>query len=257
MARSEDEARRPQSARAVRLRFKIGAYSPTTMPMARLARYLDNLATVLGETRSVHLVSVDEGSTVPVLSVDAEAYGKVRQRADEVRRQEAPPAVLKASRAIEADLAADNARYADVVDHHGARILRFAGASRRDDPEYGPFSQPGTLDGVPIVVGGENDPVPVHLQSPDRVHNCLAARALAKRIGVHLFTTPLRVSGVGRWFRDRDGAWTMKSFRIQDFEELPADSLADATRRLRSIEAGWKQRPDPLGDLVALRKQEG
>lgn len=94
----------------------------------------------------------------------------------------------------------------------------------------------------------------MHLQSPDRVHNCLAARDLAKRIGMHLFTTPLRVSGVGRWFRDRDGAWTRRSFRIQDFEELPTDSLADATRRLRSIDAGWKQRPDPLGDLVALRK---
>ena len=256
MARSEDEAR-PRNAGAVQLRFEIGAYSPTTMPMARLARYLDNLATVLGETRSVHLVSVDEGSTVPVLAVDPEAYGKVRQRTEEVRNREAPPAVLKASRAIEADLAADNARYADVVDHHGTRILRFAGASRRDDPEYGPFSQPGTLDGVPIVVGGENDPVPVHLESPDRVHNCLAARALAKQICIHLFTTPLRVSGLGRWFRDRDGAWTMKSFRIQDFEELPTDSLADATRRLRSIDAGWKQRPDPLGDLVALRKLEG
>ena len=154
-------------------------------------------------------------------------------------------------------MAADNARYADVVDHHGTRILRFAGAPCCDDPEYGPFSQPGILDGVPIVVGGENDPVPVHLQSPDRVHNCLAARALAKQIGTHLFTTPLRVSGLGRWFRDGDGAWTMKSFRIQDFEELPTDSLADATRRLRSIDAAWKQRPDPLGDLVALRKLEG
>ena len=256
MARSEDEAR-PRDARAVQLRFEIGAYSPTTMPMVRLARYLDHLATVLGETRSVHLVSVDEGSTVPVLAVDPEAYGKVRQRAAEVRNKEASPAVLKASRAIETDLATDNARYADVVDDHGTRILRFAGAPRCDDPEYGPFSQPGTLDGIPIVVGGENDPVPVHLESLDRVHNCLAARALAKQIGIHLFTTPLRVSGLGRWFRDRDGAWTMKSFRIQDFEELPTDSLADATRRLRSIDAGWKQRPDPLGDLVALRKLEG
>ena len=75
----------------MQLRFEIGAYSPTTMPMARLARYLDNLATVLGETRSVHLVSVDEGSTVPVLAVDPEAYSKVRQRTDEVRNQEAPP----------------------------------------------------------------------------------------------------------------------------------------------------------------------
>ena len=257
MARSEDERRRLDGTRAVQLRFEIGAYSPTTMPLARLARYLDNLATVLGETHSAHLVRVDGGSTVPVLAVEWKAYRQVRQRATEVHNHQGSAHVLKAKRAIEEDLATDNARHADLVDEDGARILRFASASRSDATEYGPFSQPGTLNGVPIVVGGENDPVPVHLQSPDRVHNCLAARALAKQIGIHLFTTPLRVSGVGRWFRDRDGAWTMKSFRIQDFAELPSGSLADATRRLRSIDAGWKQRPDPLGELVALRKLEG
>ena len=257
MARTEQDHRRDAEARPVKLRFTISAYSPATMPMARLARYLDNLATVLGETHSVHLLGVEEGSTVPVLAVDWEAYRKVRKRANEVRNQEGPAHVLKARRTIEADLSADNARYADLVDEHGARILRFAGATRSDESEYGPFSQPGTLDGVPIVVGGENDPVPVHLQSPDRVHNCLAARALAKRIGMHLFTTPLRVSGIGRWFRDREGAWTMKSFRIQDFAELATDSLSGATEHLRSIDAGWKRHPDPLGDLVALRKLEG
>ena len=257
MARSEDERGRLTEARAVELRFKIDAYSAATMPMARLARYLDNLATVLGETNSVHLVSVEAESTVPVLTVEREAYAKVRQRATEVRNQDGPAHVQKARRAIEDDLAADNAAQAELVDEDGTRILRFAGATRSDEPEYGPFSQPGTLDGVPIVVGGENDPVPVHLESPDRVHNCLATRELAKGIGRHLFTTTLRVSGIGRWFRDREGAWTMKSFRIHDYAELPSESLADATARLRSIDAGWKRRPDPLGDLVALRRLEG
>ena len=74
MARSEDERSRLTGNRPVQLRFKIGAYSPATMPMARLARYLDNLATVLGEPSSVHLVSVEDGSTVPVVAVAREAY---------------------------------------------------------------------------------------------------------------------------------------------------------------------------------------
>ena len=257
MARSEDARSRLAGARPVQLRFKIGAYSPATMPMARLARYLDNLATVLGETNSVHLVSVEDGSTVPVVAVQWEAYPKLKKRADAVRNGEGPANVLHARRAIEDDLSADNAEYAELVDEHGARILRFAGEARTDEPEYGPFSQPGTLDGVPIVVGGRDELVPVHLQSHDRVHNCLAKRDLAKNIGMHLFTTPLRVSGVGRWFRDREGAWTMNSFRIHEYTELRSDSPAEATSRIQSIDAGWKKRPDPLGDLVALRKLEG
>ena len=258
MARSGDERRRLNGARAVELRFKINAYSPTTMPMVRLARYLDNLATVLGETNSVHLVSVEEGSTVPVLTVDWEAYPKLRQRTNEVRNREGSTYVLKARRAIEDDLAADNAESAELVDEQGARILHFAGIARIQESEYGPFSQPGTLDGVPIVIGGKNDPVPVHLETAEkRVHDCLASRDLAKRIGKHLFTTQLRVSGVGRWVRDREGDWKMKSFRIHDYTELRSESIADATRRLQSIDAGWKERHDPLGDLVALRKSEG
>ncbi len=257
MERSEDKRSRLKESRPVQLRFKIGAYSPATMPMARLARYLDNLATVLGETNSVHLVGVEEGSTVPVVAVEPVAYPKLRKRADAVRSGDGPAHILQARRAIEDDLLADNADYADLVDDHGIRILHFAGRTRTGEPEYGPFPQLGTLDGVPIVVGGKGDLVPVHVQSHDQVHNCLAKRELAKNIGMHLFTTPLRVSGIGRWFRDREGGWTMKSFRIHEYKQLRSESPAEATRRLQSIDAGWKERSNPLGDLAALRKLEG
>ena len=258
MARSEDERRRLNDASAIKLRFRIDAYSPATMPMVRLTRYLENLGTLLGETDSVHLVGVEAGSTIPVLAVEYEAYPKLRERAREVHNGGASPQILKARRAIEEDLAADNAGGAELVDEDGGRILQFVpGATGGDEPEYGPFSQPGTLDGVPIVVGGKDDPVPVHLHDHDRVHHCRASRDLAKRIGMHLFTTPLRVSGMGRWHRDEDGAWTMMSFRILEYTELRAESLAETTTRLQSIDADWKKHADPLGELAALRKQEG
>lgn len=219
-------------------------------------RYLDNLATILGETKSVHLVSVEGGSTVPVLSVDWEALPKVRKRANDVRNNEGPAEARKARRAIEADLAADNASYGDLIDHQDTRVLRFPGVSRVAEPEYGPFSQEGTLDGIPIVVGGENDPVPVHLQDRGRIHNCLAYRDIAKGIGLHLFTTSLRVFGLGRWFRDREGVWKMRKFVIQTYTELKAESLGDATRRLQSVDAEWKKTSDPISQMVALRDSE-
>ena len=256
MARSTGERRDLSLANPVELRFEIRAYSPATMPMARLARYLENLANILGEASSVHLMGLEDGSTVPVLAVEWEAYPKVRKRAIDARNREGPEQAQRAMRTIERDLAADNAAYGDLVDAHGTRILRFAGTTRAGAPEYGPFSHQGTLDGVPIVVGGANDPVPVHLQTHDQIYHCLATRDLARRIGAHLFTTQLRVSGVGRWFRDRDGVWTMKSFRIQDYTELGSESLVTATNRLRAIDAAWKQSADPLGDLIALRASE-
>jgi hypothetical protein len=237
-------------------RFEIKAYSPNTMPMARLARYLQNLANVLGEPQSVHLVRLEAGSTIPVLAVDWESVPKVQKRAVDVRNNEGPKEARAAKLTIERDLAEDNAEYGDLLDPQGARILHFSGVSRVGEPEYGPFSQPGTLDGIPIVIGGEHDPVPVHLQDRDRIHNCLATRDVAKAIGLHLFTTPIRAVGVGRWFRASDGAWEIRHFLIQDFTPLKHESLGAGIARLQSIEAEWKRLDDPLGGLIALRDSE-
>ena len=241
-------------AEPVEFRFEIKAYTPQTMPLSRLARYLDNLSTLLGETKSVHFVRLEGGSTVPVVAVEWEALPKVKKRANDVRNNEGPQEARRAKEAIERDLASDNAEYGDLLDQHGARVLRFPGAKQVAAQEFGPFSEPGTLDGVPIVVGGENDPVPVHLQDRGVIHNCIATRDVAKAIGFHLFTTSLRVAGIGRWFRDAAGLWTMRRFQIQSFVELRGESVIDASARLQAIEAAWKSRP--ISDLIKIRDSE-
>lgn len=258
MPESQAAPHRIEERPAVTLRFRIDAYSPATMPLARLARYLHNLGTVLGESDGVHLVGVEDENTVPLLAVDPEAYPKLRTQVEAAIHGRGSARALKARKAIETDLAEDNADYAELVDEDGARLLHFTGdTTDNDEPEYGPFRQSGTLDGVPIVIGGKGDPVPVHLQDLDRVHVCRASRDLAKRIGKHLFATPLRVSGVGQWFRDRRGAWTMTNFRIDGYTELRSESLTATTARLQAMDAAWKHRADPLGDLAALRKEAG
>ena len=240
----------------VEFRFEIKAYSPATMPLERLARYLDNLATLLGEAKSVHLMRIDGGSTVPVVTVDWESVPKVKKRANDVRNDEGPEEAKRAKRAIERDLADDNAEYGELLDQHGGRVIRFPGRAKVVEPEFGPVSQPGTLDGVPIVVGGENDPVPVHLQDRKVVHNCLASRTVAKEVSQYLFTVPVRVSGTGRWLRTAEGVWVMRRFVIQTVQPLKGESVHDATARLRAIDAAWKKRPDPLSELYDIRGED-
>src|SRR5262245_31459763 len=219
MVRSKSEG--PPMVPPVEFRFEIKAYSPNTIPMERLARYLTNLAKVMGETNSVHLVKVIDGSTVPVVAVDWEAVPKVRKRVGDVRLNEGPKEALEAKRAIERDLALDNAEYGNLIDPQGSKIIHFPGVKRATEPEFGPVAQPGTLDGVPIVIGGQNDPVPVHLQDRGGViHHCYASREVAKAIGPHIFTTALRASGIGNWSRGADGVWTMRRFTILTFKEL-------------------------------------
>ncbi len=236
-------------AAPVEFKFKLGAYAPATIPMDRLAAYLLELAIVLGERQSVHFDRLEEGSTVPVVRVDWEAVPKVRKRAIDVRNNEGPDEALRAKASIEKMLTEDNAS-AELVESSGARVLYFPGRERPVENEYGPFNQPGTLDGVPIVIGGERDLVPVHLQDGDRIHLCKASRTIAKQLAPFLFSGHVRASGIGRWFRDADGGWEMRSFQIHGFTELRSESVAQAAERLHAVRAGWK---NPVADLMALR----
>ena len=236
----------------IELRFKLDAYTPETIPMDRLAAYLYDLAIMLGERQSVHFSHLESGSTLPVVKVDWEAIPKVRKRANDVRNNEGPEEARKAKASIERMLVADNAS-AELLEPSGTRLLYFPGRKRLAEPEYGPVNQSGTLDGIPIVIGGESDPVPVHLQDRDAVHNCRASRIIAKRLAPSMFTAPVRVHGIGRWFREATGLWTMRLFTIEGFTELKIESVADAARRLQQISARWKDLPDAVGDLVSLR----
>ena len=61
-------------------RFIIGAYSPDTLPMSRLAEYMADLARLLGEVERVHFACLERGSTTLVQVVEPEAVPEVQQR---------------------------------------------------------------------------------------------------------------------------------------------------------------------------------
>ena len=68
-------------------------------------------------------------------------------------------------------LAEDNAK-GMIADPAGAKVIEFPGRDRFQMPAFGPIQQAGTFQGVPIKIGGENDPVPVHLEDgKDKAHH--------------------------------------------------------------------------------------
>lgn len=75
--------------------FIIDAFTPETMPMARLAEYL---AVLLGNRNSVHLVGIEHGSVRPQIRVDAPDVPKIEERLDAVRRLVAPHEAMRAYR---------------------------------------------------------------------------------------------------------------------------------------------------------------
>ena len=245
-----------------RYRFVIAdAFTPETLPMVRLAEYMTDMAKLLGETGSVHFVGVEGGSAVLVQDVESEAQPKVRERVHAVRLREAPREAVKAYDALNQLLSADNATGALLEESsHGrpARILDFPGAEPVDEGEieYGPVAQDATLQGIVIMVGGENDPVSVHLQDNDITHICRAKRPVAQKLAQHIFDCPVRVSGKGRWLRKADGTWDIRVFHIDRYEQLQDDPLDKIVTELRETQGDWQAPPDTLRVLRSLRRED-
>ena len=247
-------ARQRRQSEFIEYRFKMDAYKPSTIPLIRLTAYLHDLAVLIGNYESVHLTRVASGSTEPRLLVAREADIKVRERIQAVKAQDAPDDAMRANRLINERLREDGAKGA--FGPETKNLIIFPGRELNKLLEYGPFTQPGTLEGTPIKIGGEQDWVPVHLEDKmGQVRWCLAKRSLAKEVARYLFTSMVRVEGSGRWTRRRDGEWDMVSFRAKAFQRLDSTvSLRDSIEQLRAIPAKWKELDDPLNELQRIRQ---
>ena len=233
-------------------RFKIDAFTPESIPLARLSQYLGDLARMMGESANVHLVRIESGSTVPVVRVDWEAGPKVQERLRLVKFSEGPMEARSAYKEINKRLVEDNAN-GMLIGPEEVKIIQFPGRDGANQIEFGPISQNDVFQGIPIKIGGERDVVPIHLEDGAAKHIVLAPRRIAKQIAPHLFTSVVRIEGKGRWLRNRMGEWEMLNFYAQSFDVLPDGDIRSNIGSLREIPADWKNLDDPLSELILLR----
>jgi len=243
-----------------RLIFYIDAYSPDTIPMAKLAEYMADFAALLGKDHAVHFSELQSGSTRIAARVEFEDVPKVTTRLNDIRRGNPPKDAAKVFAQIDARLANDNAVGSifiedDDADH--SKLLTFPGRDRPKAQAYGPFTQDGTLDGILIAVGGKDVTIPLRLQNGETTYtNCETTRTIARDLGKHLFE-PIRVYGSGRWLREVDGTWTLNRFRVHRFEVLEGSSLRETVAALRAVRgSGWKAIADPLAELADMRCED-
>lgn len=237
----------------------INAYSPETIPMARLAEYMQNLAVMLGHESGVHFEELRPGSTQLAARIDHEYVPKVETQLGRVRGGDAPPEALKAQTEIDRLLAEDNATgFLYEGTDLGAQVIQFPGVTRPKPVTYGPFRQEGSLDGVVISVGGADQTAHVQLQNGDLKYTGIETdRETARRLAKHMYEA-VRVMGTGRWLRDASGAWLLKKFTMTNFVVLEPETLVSAVEKLRAIEGGeWGDMNDPVAALKALRDSSG
>jgi hypothetical protein len=239
-------------------RFKIDVYTPDTIPMERLAEYMQEAASLFGEKDRVHFVGLEEGSLQQVVNVEYEAIPKVEERLAKARQEDGPTEAVQAIKNINRLLRQDNG-VGMIARKRGPTIIKFRG--REDRPiSFGIISQDGCLDGTINVVGGDSDPCPVHIKSLDSgvTYLCDASRATAKELARYMFDVEIRAHGIGRWFRDDEGEWKLERFRIRAFDLLKAVPLTTAVAELRSAPgSGWRAFKDPLSELDRIKRGPG
>lgn len=243
-----------------KLIFYIDAYSPESIPMAKLAEYMADFAALLGKEHGVHFDHLEPGSTKIVSRVEYEDVPKVTTRLHDIRQGAAPKELARIVAQIDTRLANDNAIgrvLEEGEDGVMAELLAFPGRTRPKAQSYGPFTQEGHLDGVLISVGGKDETISIRLQNGDTTYSkCETTRSIARELGKHLFE-PVRIYGNGRWMREIDGQWALIGFRVHRFDVLQTGTLRDAVAALRAVPgSGWKDIADPLAELDDLRRDK-
>lgn len=236
-------------------KFRIQGLTPQTLPMRRLSEYMADLSALLGSEESVHFVRLDEGSAVIVSQVESKDEPKVAERVRHVRDGTASPDAMKAFQKIDLRLASDNAT-GELSEPAGGQAITFPGKDRPKPLDFDAFTQPGSLEGKVVRVGGRDQTSHIILQDGDLTHtNLEVTHELARELAAHYRGPSVRIHGKGRWRRLEDGSWQLIRFRIDSFDVLDDAPLSDVVERLRGIPGNkWKELPDPFGEAWKLRK---
>jgi hypothetical protein len=247
-------------------RFKIdGAINgveitPYTIPMARLALYLADLAQLLGHRDSVHLIAVTEGSTQPVIYVDAEEESRVTERVRHAQRGMGPEDANRAYRKLDNKLREDQASATFINFSQKAEVIGFPGIKTNLPQAYGPIKERASAVGELKRVGGFDPTVPIHLQRADGlIFYCEADESIAKKLAP-FYARVIRIHGVATYSRGKEGVWKVDHFKIQSFdlEPLSDETFSATMQRLRNIPGNeWAEMADPLEELRSIRSGEG
>lgn len=238
-------------------RLRIDVFSVESLPMARLAEYMGDLARLLGEQERVHFVRLEQGSAVLVSSIEEPAAPKVSERLQRVREGRGPKDAMQAYAALDTLLAKDNA-VATLASGGSTEIIAFPGRMRPKPMLYGPFREYGSLDGMLIRIGGRGDTIPVLIKDAEGAEfACQTTLDISKQLAAHYRGATVRVHGSGKWVREEDGSWTLQEFDIDRFEVLDDAPLMDVVAKLRAVEGSEWSKDAALGDVLGLRREEG
>lgn len=206
----------------------------------------------------MHFESITKGSAKLNVVIDEPAVEKVMLRLQSVNSESASVDAQRAYQALNDLLQTDNATGTIGTGKKRGKLLDFPGR-KSTFQETVTITQPTTVDGVVIKIGGRDETIPVSLRNQEgKVILCeIRGEANAKELSRHYLGNPLRAHGTGRWIRHVDGTWKIELFTIESYEELdttPLDEILDDFKNVASN--GWGNTEFPMTEWKKLRGLE-
>lgn len=234
--------------------FRIDAFQPETLPMARLAEYLAALAKMFGHPDHAHFVGVEPGSARLRTAIEAVDAPKVEARLNAVRIGEGPKEALAGKRILEDLLANDNATGTLSEGESGRVVVAFVGRNRTKPLTFPPFREDASIDGQLVSIGGRDSTAHAILQDGEIFHSSVEMRRdLARDLGKLLYGPPIRMYGNGRFERQADGVWKMTDFRVDRYEILDGRSVPEALEAVRAVPGNRLMEADAYRNVLGLQ----
>ena len=220
--------------------------------MERLAEYLKEFATLLGNEANVHFDKVEKNCAALASYSDHTVTPKIRRRLEEVIEGSAPKTAIKSNSAIDEMMCADNA--VGYVDFGGkTKLIEFPGRKRAPQQRIGPVQRRSVMEGQIFQIGGKDETINVHLcnpQKPSETYRAEVSISLARRLMPYFLVGKVRLFGEADWYRT-DAGWLMSpnSFTALDFAPLVDCGLGVTINSVREIFADVKSDASLLEEL--------
>lgn len=230
----------------------IDAFTPSTIPMSRLAEYMRELAFLMGNPGSVHFKGLKSGSVRLVARIEREAVPKVRQRLQSARDPDAPADIRRPYQKLD-DMLRDDNGVGKLV-RGTTNVVRFPGREAARNERMGPFTEHAEFDGKIVRIGGQDQTAHALLEDTQgEIISAECSRELAVQLAKYLYGSSVRLIGNARWERTEIGRWELKSFRAKEFLPIKTDSLTTIMERLQGLNADWQREGDPAALVRRLR----
>lgn len=232
--------------------FELKGRPPDQMPIARVAAYMKEFASLLGGKDVPLFSAVRRGSTCIAAAfpeggglstarsriIDAsrglgpkEAQGAFDALADMSREDRSPARVLAKSGTVVHFPKSHNRHRPLSVYEMGSVTGRITGMV--DDKDGGAKARIRPIDGGPLVYAA-------------------ATAKIADSLG-EFFRKTVRVYGHGEWRRDDEGKWACAGIEIKELHQVENVTVFEAVKALRELDVEWID--SPFDDLDSASGQ--